>query len=656
MINSPSTDPASGMSALQLKLEDMLAPSRAAGARVLINSPTFTRTQSELTDGVTVRTDRFGASRAVCGFLRVSGSATERVAIVLNGGYQTDVCPAGGWLLSPGEPGLDSYWIPQTPHARRMDRDGHILSHRPAQVRSVRLSSKSMALEFDIPTEHVLDMAFWSLPADESELVSSLTAPSVLERQRYFLWSSHTAYERPADLYLHLVHGHVYENHEVWPRYWRVCSELDAYALYVILSGLLKATDKRLYSLLRSQVVFSVVARQAEDGSWRHGEWTDQMESHYRLVNGAVLLLAAYVEEERHPLVLAALERAAAFLAGRVHQLEVGNWFVHDSLEGSAEDIRRYPFPWASSTALGKSPTNMLILNTHLDTIVALDRYETATGDDRYSDLLASARHAAHAVLTMRPAEALYRTIFRILDLTLLPKNEAARLALPMRALKRLGWKYLAPRLHHVKTAFPRLAMPNGFIDRSLCQKGFSTRYQSVHVWDLARFLQRFPDDDLMAILDRALDYTYRGPIRAHWKEAPERQDALGFWVEALYRLCMANPDPKLRHWLAEAVIDAEEVGLGLPPSLLGANPETLAGSDKLPACPSPDDPRLRVVNLGRGPRGELLVVNPTSVRLRLSWERAPVHKFRWPTPDGGLIEATGSDSFVPARGWVYGT
>ncbi|NWG75112.1 MAG: hypothetical protein HXY24_10980, partial [Rubrivivax sp.] len=62
------------------------------------------------------------------------------------------------------------------------------------------------------------------------------------------------------------MHGHIYENHEVWPNYWRVCSELDAYALYVTLTGLLRATGKKLYDLLRTQVVFSVIARQAEDG------------------------------------------------------------------------------------------------------------------------------------------------------------------------------------------------------------------------------------------------------------------------------------------------------------------------------------------------------------------------------------------------------
>lgn len=39
------------------------------------------------------------------------------------------------------------------------------------------------------------------------------------------------------------------------------------------------ATGKCLYDLLRTQVVYSVIARQAEVGGWYHSEWTDQMPS-----------------------------------------------------------------------------------------------------------------------------------------------------------------------------------------------------------------------------------------------------------------------------------------------------------------------------------------------------------------------------------------
>jgi hypothetical protein len=421
-----------------------------------------------------------------------------------------------------------------------------------------------------------------------------------------------------------------------------------------MLSGLERATGKRLYDLIKKQIVYSVIARQAEDGGWYHGEWTDCMESHYRLVNAAILMLTAYVEEHEDGVARRSLEKAVSFVAARAHKLDVGVWFVHDSLEGSPEGMGKYPFAWSSSNALGKTTTNMLILNTHLDTTIALDRYAQATGDRQYQALVGSAREATRAVLGLCPVEWLYRTIFKILDLTLLPKEAAKRLPLHVRIVKRIGWKYLAPSLHRFKSIFPRLVMPNGFIDRSLCQKGFSTRYQSVHVWDLVRYTRRFPDDSFGSILKRAVEYTHHGSIREHWKESPERQDALGFWVETLYHLCLIDPDPKLRHWLAEAVIDAEKVGLGLPPSVLGGNNEAIGVEEQSP-CPSPADLGLRVVNLSRSEHAGYLVVNPTNQPLQLGWQIAPEQAIAWLDQDGLPFPQDIQTPVVARHGWVMG-
>ena len=66
----------------------------------------------------------------------------------------------------------------------------------------------------------------------------------------------------------------------------------------VALSGLELATGKLIYTLLKRQLLFSVIARQSEDGGWYHGEWTDLMESHYRFHNGAMLLLEAALKEQ----------------------------------------------------------------------------------------------------------------------------------------------------------------------------------------------------------------------------------------------------------------------------------------------------------------------------------------------------------------------
>jgi len=168
------------------------------------------------------------------------------------------------------------------------------------------------------------------------------------------------------------------------------------------------------------------------------------------------------------------------------------------------------------------------------------------------------------------------------------------------------------------------------------------------------RYLGCFEDDGIRPILDRALDYTYRGPIRPHWKEDSDRQDALGFWAEALYRLCLIDPEPKYRRWLAEALLDSEEVGFGLPPSCLGANGEALPHREQQP-CPSPSDSRLRVVNLGQGATVELLVINPTSETLPLVWQRAPQCALAWAGSDCSWTARSYEDLSVPGHGWLHG-
>jgi len=118
------------------------------------------------------------------------------------------------------------------------------------------------------------------------------------------------------------------------------------------------------------------------------------MESHYRLHNAAMLMLVSGLEETGDPVLRMALQRAAAFLSRCTDQTDIGAWFLHDSLEKSAEAMeemrRQTRTPWIPTRTLGKSPTNKLILNTHLDAIVTLDRYREVTGENRYSELLAS--------------------------------------------------------------------------------------------------------------------------------------------------------------------------------------------------------------------------------------------------------------------------
>lgn len=606
---------------------------------------------SQATHEVQVIADNFRSEGITCIFLRADPGTSERLALTLRGTYSIERCQAGGWLFVSPEAEQPAFWMPQLACNRMLDSNKRIKAQEVCEMTSISLNLAALSGEFAVPRLATWDLVIWRFQSASHPVLEELRTLSVLETQPAFLWSSHNQYSRPADIFEHLVFGHVYENQEVWPNHWRICSELEAHALYVILSGLQRLTGKAIYRVLKDQIVLSVIARQREDGGWYHGEWTELMESHHRLHCGGIHLLAAAYEEWADDRIREALDKATAFVSRRAQRIDAGVWFMHDSLEVDEQSIKHYPFRWASSRALGKSPSNMLILNTHLDTMIALDRYREVTTDDRYVAQVDSARQATGAIFAQRPAEALYRALFRILDLTFLPKPEAAKLPLLVRALKRVGWKYLAPNLHHIKAVWPRLLMPNGFIDRSLAQEGVAARYQSVHVWDLARFLRRFPSEVGQKFLHRALSYTQsESRLRQYWKEDTSRRDALGFWQEALYDLCAARPDAQRVAWLAQAVIDSEDVGVGVAPSLLGANPE--AGMAVAPQrLVLGQDPRLRFVDLSNAAGAGFLFVNPASDSIDLGSEVGGLPDIAWqassPLADGAAL-------VVPGRGWLW--
>lgn len=599
-----------------------------------------------------VKLDGFANEGAQCCFLRLAVPCETEVRFVLAGAYRVSAAEAGGWLLLPIQDIPETYWIPQLPRIRRVDAQGHILEERDVAWRNTEISPSQLMITVRVPGEWVFDWLLWQVPS-VGESVCELQKLLPLEAQPHFLWGSHTVYRQPAGLYEHLVAGHCYENRFAWPKRWRICSENDAYALYTLLRGLRHATGKSLYGLFQKQLVLSVLDRQGEDGGWRHGEWTDDMESHYRLHCSAMHMLMDALEERDDPTLRNALRRAAAFIAQKHDRLAKGIWFLHDDLERSVEGMNRSPFPWYSSRALGKSPSNMLVLNTHLDATIALDRYGQLTGDFQYLSLVDSAREATRAVLALDRATPLYRALFWAIGLTLLPTPVAKALPLPLRAVKRFAGKVLIPRLARIKTAFPRLRMPDGYVDRALSVGTLSDAYLSVNAMDLARYLRRFGENVIRSTLEGAIAFGRTKGLLARWREDKAKEYALGFWAEALYHLCTIDPSPAYRAMLAEAILALDDQDLGMVPSLLGANAEAVPRREQL-ACPCSTGETLRVANLSRGGRMELIVVNPANRPIALAWSIAPCRPLRW---SDGATASSGEvrSETVPARGWLWG-
>jgi hypothetical protein len=631
------------------------APGAAHGAElpVVTDLAGCSRRRHQGVEGVERLIDRFrDAPEIECVFLRAPHPDAHIAELILEGSYTLGSCPAGGWLAKPHGDGA-AYWIPVNPTLRTTDARGRILSEQTAPLRRFEAAPTALRLEVDVPAGSHLDCVVWRLPQDASDIIAGLEQPLVVELQPLFMWGSHTNLRGPAELYRYLLHGHVYENRFEWRKKWKICAENEAYSLYVALHGLECASGKRLYGLFRRQLVVSVVSRQSEDGGWYHGEWSDFMESHYRLHNGGVLLLEAALEEHSDPALRSALTKAAAFTARHTDNTELGLWFLHDSLEEDVELLRKSGSRLIPSRVLGKSPGTKLILNTHLDSIVVLDRYRQVTGDEQYLSEVESARSAARRLLALRPAEALYRLVSWAVGLTMIPPSQAERLSLPLRAARRAARERLLPGMYRIKRVFPRMVMPDGLIDRHLSMPHYDVNYQAVNLMDLARLWRRFPDEDLGTVVSGAIAAVRESGLLQYWIESKQRQ-GLGYWVEALYHLCMLNEGTEYRRYLAEAIIITEEAGFGLPPSLLGANAEVVPPAPRFP-CPCPADPRLRIANLSSADRREVVAVNPSASALGLVWEKKPQAELVWKAPDGCVVKREAPLAIGP-RSWLWGT
>lgn len=601
---------------------------------------TATRTQDSTPQAV-VLLDQYKETN--CQFIRFDSASDYSLA-----GVKTiRALPAGGWLL---EGSKDSYWLPQLPMARTLDDRGHILKQGTAALDGFAMSDEGLKLALAPEPGQVIDLVLWTL---NPQLVNELSELSPLETQQYFLWGSHTPSRQPADLYRHLIHGWVYENRASWPNHWRICSENDAHSLYVVFSGLQRATGKLIYSLFKQQLLLSVLHRQADDGGWYHGEWTNDHESHFRLHTSALHLLSDAYCEQADPTIAKALKHGLAFLAQRADRFDKGLWFLHDSLEMSEEAMNKSPFQWLPSNAFGKSSGNMLVLNTQWDSTVVFERASQLLNDPQWADDIAAANTTTLAVLRATPAEWLYKLAFGVIALSFIPSNTAAALPVWQRALKRIGWKYLIPRFHQLKCTYPRLVMPNGFLDRGLSLKGVSSAYQAINVMDIVRLQRRFPALPLRPWIDKALAFTYDSGMWEQWAENPKASYAYGFWAESLYHLCLLDDALIYRQKLAATMLRMAQFELGQAPSLLGANREAVepvAALHSLNNLP----PSILFADLSTMGRPEVLLVNSGDEDCGLALADLS-DELEWRDHHGKVIDVKMPYALQPGR-WLCGT
>lgn len=585
-----------------------------------------------------------------CAFLRIKGE--HDVELLVDTPYYFQEIKSGGYLGTSIAKNQSCLWLPELPKTRKINDANCILSEKSLPVSGLSWD-KENDLSFQIHTSEnsVTDGILWQFDENFSndEIISLLP----VESQGHFLLGSHGCVNKPADLYRHLIHGAVYDLRYSWPHNKKCFSENEAHALYTVFSGLEKVTGKALYRYFQQQLVLSLIQRQSDDGGWYHGMWTDSSECHYRLHTSGVHLLMDEFQRTDCPQVKAALQKAVAFLSKTTDPLDCGIWFLHDSLELSEQAMNSGPFKWIARKTLGKSVSNMLVLNTHLDTTIAINRYGRITGDNQYQDLVTSALNSTRAVLSLKSADWLYKPLFWAIGLTMLPTDKASKLPLPVRAIKRFAAEYLIKKLPDIKARFPRLVMPNGYIDRELSLRTWAIDYQPINLMDLARHAYAFPQAFDETILDKALEFTQTSGLIKRYRElSPNKRYSVGFWSEALYYRCLAKPDMKYRQWLAEAMLECHDLNFGMSPSLSGTNGEAMP-FDQQVDLPLIMNPELVMANLSCGQHKELVLVNTSKQPITVSWQSELDPTLIWCDSQGNTIVI--NPLIVNSRDWLIG-
>ncbi len=588
--------------------------------------------------------DKFDA--AVASFLRIEAQPLLEILFPRN--YSLQKIDAGGYLATSVDGKGKSYWIPCLPTSRTLGDPNTIRSEQSCGLGNILFSDDKASVTIETETSTVLDVIAWQF--DQDFPLQELSQLYPIETQGYFLWGSHGCYRKPADLYNHLINGAVYDLRYSWPGKKKCYSENEAHTLYTCFSGLERSTSKQLYRYFQLQLVLSLFGRQSNDGGFYHGIWTDRNESHYRLHTSAIHLLLDEYQKTQCENVQRILKKAVAFASLQTDELDCGIWYLHDSLELSVQAMNTAPFKWVSSTALGKQKSNMLILNTHLDTSIAISRYSRLTGDTQYEPQLRSALKSTERVLTMKPAEQLYKLLFWIIGLTFLPAKKAAKLPIPLRAIKRFGWKYLIPRLPEIKARYPRLVMPNGYIDRELSLKTWAIDYQTINLMDLGRYNRVFDSVLVDKTLKDSITQTQHSGLVQRYRELTAgKRYAAGFWQEALYHCCLSSKEVTLRKWLFEAIIECCDQGHGVAPSLLGCNGEAVSFDEQI-KTPVPQQPGVIMANLSNGIDIEFLIVNITNKQQPLEWGYSPETELNWYDHCGN--KTSQSDGIAP-RSWI---
>ena len=398
------------------------------------------------------------------------------------------------------------------------------------------------------------------------------------------------------------VGGKIYHPREKRMRFRWPCEQC-AQVLYSHLKYLENQTAKRIYFFLRTVIAYSVALSLPADGRWRHGLWTDIRETHLRQQLDGVLLLLDYYQETQQALFLEKAQSALDYILKLADPWSEDRvWFLHDSLEHNENDFRLHYRDDFESQAFGKAIPNTLCLNTHAWTLVILAKLNSLIANDQYRDYYQKGIAALKTVLSSNDGEFKYRFFYGIRDCLihrLARKESNFCLRLKQKYDQILNERVLSP----LKKKHPRLALPNGYIERDLTHSTLSDFYHMQNMKDLLLLYRNEPRPWLRHIIQKSVNYSHRKGLIKYLVRYQEIRVIMFIEILLLYGSMI---DENGIQWIVEYLRLFQENKL--PLSVDARSPVLLTESTALFQA---DNPNVFILPAPGSPKVAAYVINP---------------------------------------------
>ena len=483
-----------------------------------------------------------------------------------------DVSSTQGHLITYGE-GEGLFWIPKEPVSRLYDSNGRVENSGP-----LSFEVKSLPGGFQLSVEGKAGRR-----VEFSAVIFTKNVESFTNQIRHYhpielrkvIRSDWFYYEGLKDLWDYFINGTFFNTqHQVHKRAWQ--GQNTAHVLYYHLDFLHNQTKKDIYRLLCDLIAYSVMLSLPDDGRWRHGIWTDIMETHtVHQVAGIHLFLSHYKRWGKE-IFLQKAKLAADYLIWIADELSEDEiWFLHDTLETNMADSKLFYniFP---SEAFGKSVPNTLCLNSHIWTLTALYRLKQLDSDQRYGQYFEKGLNALKHVLQARPCDLLFCEVYRLRDfLARLCTKSKSKITRKVHKVYTLTlMRHLLPFL---KKTLPRLVMPNGFIERDLSYSALSDFYHFRNIEDILMLYNQTRADWLGEIIKKSVKYSVDSGLAKH---VFAREPKAMVFLDVLLLYC-GVVDEQYLPLLPEYIASFQELNSSVPVNIL-SNPLIAAAGSPL--------------------------------------------------------------------------